>query len=194
MSVHRSTNRYFWGFILVAVGALLLLDNLGILDFGDFIARFWPVILVIIGLRLIIVRKSRDRISGGDVDSTDDSDRVRFSHTFGDVRLKLKSQQFAGGEVSNVFGNIEVDLEEVKIQEGSHELLLKGVFGDLIVFLPKDIPLSVRATTSIGSTRVKDRSSSGISGRLDYITKDFNDSENKLSITAHQVFGDLRVF
>ena len=43
----------FWGVLLVAIGALFLLDNLRLLDFGDIIHDFWPLILIAIGLKMI---------------------------------------------------------------------------------------------------------------------------------------------
>jgi len=144
--------------------------------------------------RLADFRKSRGSAVAGDVDSIDESSRIDFKHTFGDVRLKLNSKEFSGGEVSNVFGNIEVDMEEMGLAEGDHSLNLKGVFGDLIIILPKEIPYSISASTSFGSTRIKDRGSSGMSGSLQFASEDFNAAESKLNINASQVFGDIRVF
>ncbi len=48
---------FFIGFVLMAIGALFLLDNFGHLDFSlwSFVAKFWPLILVYIGLKNIIL-------------------------------------------------------------------------------------------------------------------------------------------
>ncbi|MCP4218875.1 MAG: hypothetical protein GY765_29855 [bacterium] len=48
----------FWGVIMILVGGLLLLDNIGVdIDVWDFIwnvmGRFWPLILVAIGAKMI---------------------------------------------------------------------------------------------------------------------------------------------
>jgi predicted lipid-binding transport protein (Tim44 family) len=42
-----------WGAILIGLGALFLLDNLHILDFGDVVSNLWPLILIAIGLRIV---------------------------------------------------------------------------------------------------------------------------------------------
>jgi len=194
MSDHGFSYRFFWGFVLIGAGLLFLLDNLGVLNFGEFVSNFWPLILILIGVKMMFFRKSRGSAVAGDVDSIDESSRIDFKHTFGDVRLKLNSKEFSGGEVSNVFGNIEVDMEEMGLAEGDHSLNLKGVFGDLIIILPKEIPYSISASTSFGSTRIKDRGSSGMSGSLQFASEDFNAAESKLNINASQVFGDIRVF
>jgi predicted membrane protein len=194
MSDHGFSYRFFWGFVLIGAGLLFLLDNLGVLNFGEFVSNFWPLILILIGVKMMFFRKSRGSAVAGDVDSIDESSQIDFKHTFGDVRLKLNSKEFSGGEVSNVFGNIEVDMEEMGLAEGDHSLNLKGVFGDLIIILPREIPYSISASTSFGSTRIKDRGSSGMSGSLQFASEDFNAAESKLNINASQVFGDIRVF
>lgn len=43
----------FFGAVIVAIGCLLLLDNLGILYFRD-IWRYWPVLLIVFGLERIV--------------------------------------------------------------------------------------------------------------------------------------------
>lgn len=47
------------GVVLILVGATFLLMNLDIIDIGH-LFRYWPVILIAVGLRLVI----RDRGSG----------------------------------------------------------------------------------------------------------------------------------
>jgi hypothetical protein len=50
MTSHRNASgRIFWGLLLILLGALLLLDQMEKLDFGDIISRYWPLILVIAG-------------------------------------------------------------------------------------------------------------------------------------------------
>ena len=45
----RLTPRLILGLCLIALGVLFALDNLGLLDFGH-VVRFWPVILIAVGL------------------------------------------------------------------------------------------------------------------------------------------------
>jgi predicted membrane protein len=119
---------------------------------------------------------------------------LNLSHTFGDVRLKVDDKDFKGGAVDNIFGNIEIDLEEAEIKEGSYRLHLSGIFGDQNIILPKNQAVSIEAGTSFGTVRIKDRNSSGFSGVLKWSTPDFTQSERRLHIQVKQVFGDIRVF
>ncbi len=50
MSYH-SHDRFLWGIILIIIGVLFLLDNFDYSIGG--IEKWWPIILVLIGVRLI---------------------------------------------------------------------------------------------------------------------------------------------
>ena len=52
-------NGNWGGIVLILIGIAFLLSNLDLVDFGDLV-RFWPVILIAVGLRMVI----RDRNSG----------------------------------------------------------------------------------------------------------------------------------
>jgi hypothetical protein len=43
----------FWGAVLLVLGAVLLLANFDIIDY-DTVFDFWPVVIVVIGIKLII--------------------------------------------------------------------------------------------------------------------------------------------
>jgi hypothetical protein len=47
-------------FILIGLGVLFLLDEVGMLHF-DWIWRFWPLILIAIGIRILMQRQQRGR-------------------------------------------------------------------------------------------------------------------------------------
>lgn len=53
------SHRLFFGFVVMAIGLLLTLDNLGIVDSRDF-WRYWPVLLIVGGL-LRTVESQRER-------------------------------------------------------------------------------------------------------------------------------------
>ncbi|MDI6807943.1 MAG: DUF5668 domain-containing protein [Candidatus Eisenbacteria bacterium] len=51
--------RIFFPLFLVLLGLLLLLDNLGTLDFGNVVSTWWPSILILIGLSKLFGDRSR---------------------------------------------------------------------------------------------------------------------------------------
>lgn len=59
-SPQETINFPLWGGILVAMGVLFLLDNLGIFSIASVLRFWWPLILIGLGLYLILMR-GKDR-------------------------------------------------------------------------------------------------------------------------------------
>ena len=57
--VSGSGSRIVFGAILVLVGILLLFSQMGVFDFGDFMAAFWPMIIIVVGLWQWAIRRFR---------------------------------------------------------------------------------------------------------------------------------------
>lgn len=51
-----NTGKVFWGLLIVVVGVVLFLGNLGVIDrgFWHYIFRFWPVLLIIWGISILL--------------------------------------------------------------------------------------------------------------------------------------------
>ena len=47
---HIDGDQIFWGLFLIAAGAILLMNRLGVADFSWTMRRFWPLIVIIIGI------------------------------------------------------------------------------------------------------------------------------------------------
>ncbi len=51
-------DQIFWGLLLIVAGTFLLLGRLGIADFSWTIRKFWPLVVVIIGISKLFHRSS----------------------------------------------------------------------------------------------------------------------------------------
>lgn len=58
------SGRIFWGLVLILLGVLFLLDQMGRADFGELISRWWPLILVAAGLWQLISTNFQE-LAGG---------------------------------------------------------------------------------------------------------------------------------
>jgi hypothetical protein len=54
----KVSGRLIFGIIVVIIGILLLLGSLGVVDAGDYIRDYWPVIMILFGVYNIIDRDS----------------------------------------------------------------------------------------------------------------------------------------
>jgi len=49
---HGRGNKIFWALVLIVVGVLILLHNLGYIR--EDILRFWPVLVILLGIKKLI--------------------------------------------------------------------------------------------------------------------------------------------
>lgn len=49
---HRRGSKVFWALVLIAVGVLILLHNLGYIR--EDIIRYWPVIIILLGVKKLV--------------------------------------------------------------------------------------------------------------------------------------------
>jgi predicted membrane protein len=214
MSHNRHHRPYVGGIILIIIGVLFLLDNFGYASFGELIHDYWPVILIIIGLSLLM-RKSDTFMdsstsscgceSGGPSSkqeetqnsshgfSSSSSEKVSANNTFGDVNMVLTSKSFQGGNINTVFGEVDVDASSIELAPGEQVLQVHTVFGRTRISLPKGIAVRITADTSFGKLRVMEIYKNGIFQDIDYSTDGYDMAEKKLRLIVGQVFGDLRI-
>ena len=54
-----------WGGILIGIGTLLLLDQFHLIRFGEIFETFWPVLIIVLGIQILLRgRSDRRRVAG----------------------------------------------------------------------------------------------------------------------------------
>jgi predicted membrane protein len=183
----------FWGIVLMVIGFLFLLDNLGYADAWHIISNYWPLILIVIGLSLIMRKRSTPQeihIQGA---SKIDSDLLHQSNVFGDINIKTTSSDFTGGSLSTVFGDCDIDLSSASFAEGEHELRIHSVFGDSLIILPEGAAVTISANSVFGALRVLDKQKGGFSSNLETTTPAYDSNSRRMKIIISKVFGDVKV-
>jgi predicted membrane protein len=197
-----TTKHSFWpGVILVVLGVLFLLDTLEVSSFGHIVRTYWPLILIIVGIALLL-KSQRDWMTAGastpqaegyhGVETS--ADVISESSVFGNIFVKPTSKNFRGGSISAVFGNIELNLASVELALGEQHLGVHGVFGGVRITLPKDVGLMVKGNCLFGEVTVLNQKRGGIGSEVIHKSDNYDTAEKKLNITASQVFGDLRIW
>jgi predicted membrane protein len=135
----------FFGITLTGLGLMLLLRNFGIIG-GDVWGYFWPLLLILIGGRMLVARPRWDGHKTGT-----SNDRVNEWVMFGSVNRKVESQAFTGGEAFAMFGGVELDLRGAAIQGGEAVLEATAMFGGVEIKVPETWEVSVTGTGLFGA-------------------------------------------
>ena len=132
----RSNPRAFVGpLIIVAVGAVLFIDNFHLLHTSAW-NIFWPVVIMFIGLQIALGKFSGPNVKRG-------SGHANAFIAFSGSEEKM-SGIYDGGTANVWFGGTKIDLRDTDIKDGA-VLRVWAAFGGIEIH----VPTSVRVTTSV---------------------------------------------
>lgn len=159
----------FWLVVVGGVGIIFLLTNLNVwsLDAG----QLWPVALVAVGLMMLFGRQLRRKgkrgvgrashrteeleTDRGTRDSGELPSQFRASHIFGGGKERVTSQAFQGGEITAVFGGMEMDLRGAGLAGGAAVIDVTVVCGGIEIKVPRDWIINLQTTTLFGGVEDK---------------------------------------
>ncbi|SMD32607.1 Predicted membrane protein [Reichenbachiella faecimaris] len=108
---------------------------------------FWPGLMIAAGILLLNKRKIefKRKVSGQSFDYLNDS------NIMGGGEVKVRSEQFKGGQTSAVFGGASYDMTGSKLAEGNHTLEVLAVFGGFTFIVPSDWEIQLDVTAIFGA-------------------------------------------
>ncbi len=185
---------YTGGVILTAVGTFFLYPTLCslfpeyFLCFNIDMKTFWPVILIIVGVALVIgwlfpCRKSGCRKYKFETGTKGDSyeqltDYIDKNVMFGSSEQIVLSSNFQGGEANVMFGELIIDMRKARLAQGEYVLQLNAMFGSVVLYVPSEWYIEARTNTILGSFDDKRRQNMEIIN-----------STSKLIIKGSAIFG-----
>ena len=178
-SQHRA-----WGTFLVLAGVLLQLNELGKIHFGW--SQFWPLMLIALGL--FIFWGSLELKNRPIRNSTKDADpRTTLNEAviFGGLERRMTSQDFQGGDVTAIFGGVELDLSEANMQANEATLAITTIFGGVEMRIPPTWQVAFRGAPIFGGIEDKTRTARPADPA--------NSSLKTLVITGAVIFGGLEI-
>ena len=186
------TRNLFNGFFILALGVLFLLNNLDIIDFWDILHNFWPLILILWGVSLLL-KKAPARKRDYQPAPLAGADTLRDSKVFGNLFFRSDSKDFRGGKVSTVFGDCDLDLSGVQFAEGEHDLNVSGVFGDTAIILPPGAAVIISVSQILGESTLLQQHRSGVSSDSLIMTTDYANQTRRLKIKVSKIFGNTKI-
>lgn len=186
--------REYWGILFwLVLAAFFLLPRIAALypDLlpginEDFAQNFWPVLLIIVGIGVILKISFGKRISccrrdreQFDVNKIEGTDGIYVRKVvFGGNEDIFLEPVFRGGQIEVVFGGVELDLRRASLPEGDTYLQVEAVFGGIKLYLPDDWVVVPKISTVLGGVDNK------------HFSKSANhDTSRRLLINGEIVFG-----
>ncbi len=142
-----------FGMVLIALGGLITLSNLGVFHLHD----IWPLFLIAAGI-LMLTKSPSDIWNGmgyvNDRADTNDT-RINLFSVFGSGDSKVVTQDFLGGEATAIFGTTTVDFSAASMQNRA-VIQVFSLFGGVELKVPADWSVVNNSIAVLGG--VDDRS------------------------------------
>lgn len=165
----------------IGVGLLLFLLIRDYLDFSD-IFQFWPVILILIGIRIVwthyLRSTRRERVEGSFTQN-----RLDAVVIFGGREMQIVSENFEGGNITTIFGGVEIDFSGSRLAPGNNVLDVFVMFGGAELRVPRNWNVVLKGMPIFG----------GFEDARKQVAVDELSPENLLIIKGLVLFGGLEV-
>ena len=148
------------GGLLVVVGGWILLHNLNVIAWSLF--AFWPILLVLVGARLVWGAASRHTERG--LAATDTAPQLSAFAMLGGAEHKVSSPDFKGGDATAVLGGCKLDLRQAVIKDGQAVIDVFALWGGIEIIVPQDWSLVSLGTPILGAFEDKTRPPQGTTG------------------------------
>ncbi len=160
----------------LCIGVGLLLACLNVVTFGMLWKLILPIIIVIIGFKLIFGnnrRRESEKVKQRISETA--GDRAEYCSTFSGQDINFDGQEFHGVRLTAVFGGIECDLTRAIITDDA-VIDITAIFGGVDVALPPNVNVKLTSNSVFGGVSLKDY-------------KDFDPNLPTIYITGNCVFG-----
>jgi len=124
------------GGLLVGVGGLFLADTLGYLTLSW--ADFWPLVLIGAGVLMLWSRLSPPQLKIPNVAGVAREGMLNETAIFGGGQRKVTTDDFRGGNITAVFGGVEIDLRRAGMRGDSAAINVACIFGGIVLRLPEN--------------------------------------------------------
>ena len=153
VSQARSAAGTVGGGVWILVGVVLLGGRLGLFHANIF--SLWPLILVLVGARIVWQTTAGDRaVDRGDAGAT-----VSAIAVMGGFERRITSHEFRGGEITAFMGGGKLDLREAMPAGGQAVINIFAMMGGFEIVVPEGWRVISELTPFMGGIEDKSRTS-----------------------------------
>lgn len=139
-----------WGILLMAIGVVLELDQLGYLRVR--FETFWPVFVIAAGLILIWRAYQKPQESSGALNP-----HLNVFAIWGGGEYRIRSRNFRGGDLVAFMGGFDVDLRDADIEGSEAVINVNAFMGGGVIRVPETWAVSMRVAAFMGGHSLKAR-------------------------------------
>jgi predicted membrane protein len=132
---------------MIAIGAFFQLNNWGVIG-GRVWTYFWPLLIIAAGLWIIF--KPKPKGFGENAPAIKKDDMGAFV-IFSGLKRRFESDKFRGGKATAMFGGLELDLTQAKLQENQATVELTAILGGIDLFVPREWKVVVDSSAILGA-------------------------------------------
>jgi predicted membrane protein len=145
------------GIVLIAVGGFFLATRFLPFPFG-IRHLFWPTVLAAIGVLMIVRHKHSNQHTFSGSSEINTEDFIDDVAIFGGSEQKVKSRNFKGGRLTNIFGGSTFDMLDAQLAPGRNTIDVFCMFGGSKFIVPADWKVRVEVTAIFGGFADKRKS------------------------------------
>lgn len=139
----------FFGLLLVIVGGAGIASDMLDISFKYVFIEYWPFLLILLGLYTVFLafnKNPKDKLESIELNGNP----LDIFSIFSDRAKLVKSDNFSGGKITSIFGELNVDLKDCTITSDKIEIDVLTLFGATKILMPKDWEIINKTTTIFG--------------------------------------------
>ena len=176
---HFMFSGIFWGGILIIIGLITILNTF--LPFSIPIMRLlFAFLLIYWGMTMLTGNRCSYKKNKYSSFCTEDTIIIEND----------MSQEHR--EYNTAFGKRIIDLTNIDLSSQNKSLDIDTVFGETIIYIKAETPISIQARASFGSVTFPDGTQTGF-GKQTYTTPSYTNSAYHIDLKANAVFGSIRI-
>ncbi|RSL34381.1 hypothetical protein D7Z54_04275 [Salibacterium salarium] len=111
----------------------------------------------------------------------------------GDFKLMKRTFALQDMNLKYGIGDIAIDFSKAIVDEGETVIVLHGGIGDVDLYIPSDLHISIQASASLGDINVLKHREEGINKQAMVQTENYKESNRKVKIIISVILGDIDV-
>ncbi len=161
--------------IVIVIAGTIQLMTLDLIP-DRIVDQWWPLILVIIGLTILLGRSRDYKKQASD-------QKIDIISIFSERNIRSVSNNFKGGSILTAFGGGEIDLRDTDIDDPPASITTTVMFGGVEILAPEDWNIKINAFPVFG----------GAEDKRSRFSESKDDETVDLIISGFAAFGGIEV-